>query len=265
MIAAAVFTGGAALMAGIGSFTSTAGSFAAKFMAGAKGFMAGLANPMSTWKGAISGAQSGSGILAGAAQGSGAVQAAGQAGVQAGAEGAAGAMGPPAPDAATAGLEGAKQGAGEAAAQAMGPPVERAGSVASQAMGPPAPAGSEVVAGATKIPGVQPSATGGWLTKAAEFGKDVLQSPVTAQLVQGYASGKAEEDYLKRGGYYDRQWADPRQRMILEEASEGARGGFLDRARRYTEGRAGAITPSSSRISGYQRGERSSGYAPAGG
>ena len=68
MIAAAVFTGGMALMAGFGNAMATSGTFMTKFVAGAKGFMAGLMNPVATGKGALAGAQGGGG-LSGALQG----------------------------------------------------------------------------------------------------------------------------------------------------------------------------------------------------
>lgn len=270
MIAAAVFTGGAALMAGIGNAAAATGGFLTKFVAGAKGFMAGLAQPMATWKGAVSGFQSSGmgGILSGAAKGSGALQAGTTTGLQntinpvgENVPKDAAMASSSQPSAATAGLETGQPEAAAAAANTEPAAAEAAAAVgesgSSLAGAPVSRMGSEAA--------VQGAEGGNWLSKAGgaimDFGKSTGGGLIASNLIQGYASGKAEEDYLKHGGYYDRQWADPRQRMILDEASRASSGGFLSRAEKYRNTRAGAVTPSSSRIQGYQRGERSSGYA----
>lgn len=243
-------------MAGIGNAAATTGGFLTKFVAGAKGFMSGLLQPMQTWKGAVGGFQGGGGIggaLKGAAEGSGALQAvqAGNVGqmVETGAAGQT--PGLQAPDASTAGLE----------AGAMGPPAP------APAQLPPAPPGSQVVGGATQVPAAAPAVQPqGMLGKAAgavgDFAKSTGGGLILTSAIQGLAQGKMQEDMLKHGDYYDRKWADPRQLMILDEASREAAGGFLDRARRYESTRVGAVTPARPRV-GYQRGPR--GYAGAGG
>jgi hypothetical protein len=94
-----------------------------------------------------------------------------------------------------------------------------------------------------------------------DFAKSTGGGLMLTNAISGLAQGKALEDQLKHGDFYDRKWADPRQQLILEEASGAARGGFLDRARRYEGTRVGAVAPAQSSIRGYQRGERTSGYA----
>lgn len=234
MIAAAVFTGGMALMAGFGNAMATSGTFMTKFVAGAKGFMSGLMNPVATGKGALAGAQGGgglSGALQGAAQGSGALQTAGAAQTlqQAGAQGTMG-QGPmsaaPPPDAGSQQAWLDKLGQGQGAAPPSG------------AMSPAAaaPAGAPAVAAPTTMPGKLMQGAKNLGGTAVDFAKSPGGGMMLMGAMQGYAAGKREEDYLKKGGYEDRQWADPRQRMLLSEASDNMRNmtsGYAERRAQY--------------------------------
>lgn len=239
MIAAAVFTGGAAIMAGIGNAAATTGSFLTKFVAGAKGFMAGMLNPMDTWKGALGGMKDGTGLLSGAVEGAGlgetAIAQAGNAGelVESGGAGATEAI-EAAPSAADAGL-----GADKVGTMQQTQAAAEAGKAAAN------------VGAAANEPGLLSKG----LSWAGDFAKSTGGGLILTNAIQGLAQGKALEDQLKHGDYYDRKWADPRQQLILEEASAGAQSGFLDRARRYESTRVGAVTPARPTV-GYQRGER---------
>lgn len=231
LTAAAVFTGGMALAAGAGGFLgSSSATFLGKFVAGAKGFLGGLLNPVGAGKGFFAGMQGGGGLAGaaqGAAQGQGIFNIAGvsDAGSLAGvatdpgqmvAEGggkvatAPGAEAAAAPNAATAGV---------APPPAMGPPVSLA------------PAG---------IPGSTAAAQPGMLKRLAggamDFAKSTGGGLLLTNMAQGYAQGAMMEDQLKYGDFYDRQWNDPRQQMLLDTASRQRPRipqGYLDRARQF--------------------------------
>jgi hypothetical protein len=317
MIAAAVFTGGAALMAGIGN-ASAASGFIGKFVAGAKGFMSGLLRPMATWKGAIQGAQAGTGILAGAQAGAGATANMGWGDVLKGVADTGGATAPgdiidpetagnalsPSPEEIQAAFESGSNAGGQFAPEVAPDVMNRVSSVPNAGgqtgaglgdLGglPPGPGDAQAMANLTsqagpgtgsqmlnatadtgglggvfgrmrdamgKIPGGDAVANAG--SGLGDFLKSTGGGLITSNLIGGWGQGLALEDQLKYGGYSDRQWADPRQQMILAESAENARAGFLGRARRYEQTRVGTITPHRQNIGlGYQRGERNTGYA----
>jgi hypothetical protein len=231
MLAAAVVTGGLAIAGGVGAFTGQAAgaSFMTKFVAGAKGFVGALLNPVAAGKGALSAAQAGTSLTQGVARGVGALEgvaaaAGGAAGVTPGVDAAAvlegGAAtatpGAVAPAASTAGLEGAGAVSPLSASTPMAPVVE----------GTPA-----WVSPAEKAGGMLKKAAG----KAYDFATSTGGGLVLANAAQGYAAGKAQEDMLKKGDYYDRQWADPRQNMLLDAAARvrpKTPEGYAERSRR---------------------------------
>lgn len=237
LTAAAIFTGGMALMAGWGAFTGTTGTFMTKFVAGAKGFMAGLANPIKAAKGAVGAAQSGTSLAQGAAQGAGALP------------GAAAATPLQSPVPGGGGAEQlVPQGGQGVLPSSPVPGAEQAGKlmVPAEAGGGAASTAATVADTASKAPGFWDKGVPGMLKGAGEslVGKEgFLRTPggayMASNMLQGYSQGKMMEDQLKHGSYADRQWADPRQVALFREAYEGiasGSGGYLDRQRKYANG-----------------------------
>ena len=171
MIAVAVFTGGMAIMSGVGGFLGGTGFFG-RFVSGGQAFLKGLLNPIQAFKGGVAGAQAGSGIL-GTAEGfaTGAAQGAGALPGVAGAAEAAGA--------ATPGVTGA---AGSSLPPGVGPPV------------PNVPTGGS-----------------GFLSKAADFAKSTGGGLLLAKGVEGFAGGKAAEVEQERRDEIKASRGDPAQ------------------------------------------------------
>lgn len=243
LTAAAVFTGGMALMAGWGAFTGTTGTFLTKFVAGAKGFVAGLANPIKAAKGAMGAAQAGTSMAQGAATGAGALPGAA----------AATPLQSPIPGAEQTGQlvpqggQGVLPNSPVPGAEQAGQLVQTgAGGSVSGVTGKAASTAANVADTASKAPGFWDQGVPGMLKSAGEglVGKDgFLRTPgggyLAANMMQGYAQGKMMEDQLKYGSYADRQWADPRQVALFREAYQGiasGSGGYLDRQRKYANG-----------------------------
>lgn len=229
MVAAAVFTGGMAL---VGAWQGMAGAtgFFGKFAAGAKGFLTGLMKPVQTAKGLMGGAAQGGqvagqigtaagqtgGELAAVTDVTGAVaqggadvaggvaagtDVAGQVG-QAAAGGAGGGGGAGLAADAAAGLSATAEGAaipGYSLEAGLAKPglLSRAGG-AIQSVGETVGAGLESVA-----------PKGGWLRNAAKAGYDFMNSPVGGYLLKGYGEGMAAEEQNKFDDRYRQAWRDP--------------------------------------------------------
>lgn len=92
---------------------------------------------------------------------------------------------------------------------------------------------------------------------AMSFAKSPAGMHTISQGLQGYAQGKMLEDQLKHGDYFDRKWADPRQKMILDAAASrrpAVPTGYLDRARRYSQLAESRYQPTVSPGGGDRRG-----------
>lgn len=238
LIAAAVFTLGTALIAGVGAFASTAGGFAAKFVAAGKAFVGALASPLKTAKGLFNGAGASGASAAGtAASAAGTGATAGAAGATAEVAGAVGAAAPAAtPIGALAG-EGVTAAAG-AAAPTLSP-------LALPAVAAPA---APSISLASQIG----SAAAGVGSKAANFATSAQGLTLAGNAAQGYAAGKAQEEVLKEQRrereFYDNQYRDPAKIKQLNDAASrpiNLSGGFIDRARQVSEfmnGRPGSGT-----------------------
>lgn len=206
MMGVAIFTGGMALMGGIGGWTTAAAeqgaTFMSKFVAGAKGFLTALANPVEQAKKTF-GAAAKAGEVAAASTQTGAAAQAGQ----------------EVANVATATAEGgniAGIGGGEAIAGGAKVAGEAAGgtlTAAQQAGGRAALEGM--------IPGVgevgKEAAKKGWLSKAGEIAKDFIMSPTGAQVLGGMATGMAEGANLEKAMEHQdrirRRWMDPNNEL----------------------------------------------------
>lgn len=220
LLAAAVFTGGMALSAGLTGFTSTAGTFMTKFVAGAQQFMGALANPIGQAKTLMGSAGAAAPTVGQAAQAAGAAAEA----------------------AAPAEMIGAAAGGAATPIEGLTAAASKAiPGQAAAAMGQGAGAGVGAGAGAGGGGGI-----GGMLAKGAgaalDFAKSSGGGTLLAGAIGGFAEGKQQEELLKEQErvrrYYDKQWRDPGKLAQLEGAVEGdvnVPGGYLDRARRVSE------------------------------
>jgi hypothetical protein len=212
MIAGAAVMGGIALYGAYTGWTAAAANatFGAKVAAAVKGMTAALGSPIATGKemlGAAGAAGSGATAGANAAQAANAVGAAGTQGSM----GALGTGGTGLGEAVTA-----AQTAGNGAA-AFGAPegfsaIGQAGLQAGQA-------GAGAGAGA--------GTTGGLLSKAGKAAWDFAKSPGGAQIISGVVSGIGEakmkekelEQDWEKARYYDKQWRDPQQLAMFQNAA----------------------------------------------
>lgn len=212
LTAAAIFSGGMALVGGVQGWTAAAAEgagFMGKFVSAAKGFMSALANPVDKAK-----------ELFGKAAGAGEVAAAtGQTG--AAAQKSAEITAQATQTAETAAIESAAAGAVPEAAAGGAKVAETAAQVAQ------AP-GREAVA--TMFKGQLPTktaealATGEpvkkhWLTKAGEFAKEFVMSPTGAQVLGGAMTGMSEGAQLEAAMEHQdrirRRWMDPQNELAL--------------------------------------------------
>lgn len=214
LLAAAIFTGGMALAGGFQAFaaSSAAGNtFMANFVAGAKGFMVALANPVGQAKSMFgAGAEAAAGA-AGAGVGSTAAEVGGQelaAGVAQEAVGQTAAEG--AIQSAAGGIGGGGKEAIAAATGGGGGTVGAATQTAAQQAGGRA-AMEGMFGTAAQEAGKQTAGqvAKGWLTKAADFGKEFIMSPAGGMMLQGAASGAAAEEKMKFDDRFRRRWMDP--------------------------------------------------------
>ncbi len=206
MMGVAIFTGGMALMGGIGGWTTAAAeqgaTFMSKFVAGAKGFLTALANPVEQAKKTFGAAASAGEVAAAGAQ-----------------TGAAAQAGQEVANVATATAEGGNiAGIGGGEAIAGGSKVaEAAGgtlTAAQQAGGREAMAG---MFGELGKKGVEETAKKGWLSKAGEIAKDFIMSPTGAQVLGGMATGMSEGAQLEKAMEHQdrirRRWMDPNNEL----------------------------------------------------
>ena len=233
LIAAAVFTLGTALIAGVGAFASTAGTFAAKFVAAGKAFVGALASPLKTAKGLFNGAKV-TGATANAASTTAQV---------------AEAVGATAPASTPVGvLAGEGVAASTGAAAAGGGVAAAAPNLAPLA----APALAAPAAPGISLASQVGSAAANVGSKVANFATSAQGLTLAGNAAQGFAAGKAQEEVLKEQRrereFYDNQYRDPAKIAQLNAAAArpvNLSGGFIDRARKVAEfmnGRPGSGT-----------------------
>jgi len=201
LVGAAIFTGGMALSGGIAGWGKAAAAgegFLGKFVGGAEGFVTALASPMEQAQKLIAGdtgrpdptAMAANASAAGQATGAIEQQAITPAGADPGGQGMGGTL---------------------ATAQAAQQPPPVAANATTQA--PP--------------PGKPPEEQS-WLEKAAGYAMDFVQSPVGAQMIQGYSEGKVREEEMKFEDRVRRSWQDPNNALAkLNRSGVGSR--FISR------------------------------------
>ena len=200
MIAAAVFTGGMALLSGVGGFLGGTGFFG-RFVSGGQAFVKGLFNPVGAAKGAMTGLKSGGigGVFSGAAQGAGFAPAAatGAAGAGGGTAGAAPAVTP------TAGATGGynAQNMANMAPPGMAPPAGGAGTAAQNLANPAAAGGG-----------------GGMLSKVGNFAMSPGGGMLISNAVQGYAQGKMAEAHQDRLDENSESKQDPESVAMYQDS-----------------------------------------------
>lgn len=220
---AAIFTGGMALSGGIAGWGKAAAAgegFLGKFVGGAEGFVTALASPMDQAQKLIAG--SGPDPTAMAANASAAGKATGAIEQQA--------ISP-------AGADPGGQGMGGTLATAQ----------AAQQQPPP----SAVANASQAPPGQQPPAEQSWLEKAAGYAMDFVQSPVGAQMIQGYAAGKEREEEMEFEDRVRRSWQDPNNALAkLNRSGVGSR--FISRGNipSYNPGNSSVGTPTTGALPG---------------
>ena len=210
LTAAAIFSGGMALIGGVQGWSAAAAEgagFFGKFVSGAKGFMSALANPVDKAKEifgkaatvgdvATAAGQTGASAQATADVTAAATQTAETAGIEAAAQGVV-------PEAVGGGAKVAQTGAEQLAATATRGDVagmfgEHLGKKATQ----------QVAEGAAKK---------GWLTRAGEFAKEFVLSPTGAQVIGGAMTGMSEGAQLEAAMEHQdrirRRWMDPRNEL----------------------------------------------------
>lgn len=191
MIGLSIFTFGAALLAGAGTFASTTGSFLTKFVAGGKDFVGALIGKGAAEKGVAGVGEAAVPAATSAMPGLDAIAATGQANIAAAGELASGG--------AAAGGNLLSQGA--QVAGAAGPTKALAA------------AGGQLAAPAAAAAPSFGAKAGEWIRNAAGDAKEFIKSDTGSTLVgnmlQGAAQGQSDREWIKHQQRYDRQWNDP--------------------------------------------------------
>ncbi len=207
LVGAAIFTGGMALSGGMDGWSKAAAAgegFLGKFVGGAEGFITALSSPMEQAQKLIAGDRIDPMQMA----------ATPAAGIQ------QKAMAP-------AGADPGGQGPGGTLATAQAAQQQ-----------PPATAAN---AATQAPPGAAKPEEQSWLEKAAGYAMDFVQSPVGAQMIQGYASGKEREQEQEFEDRVRRSWQDPNNALAkLNRQGVGSR--FISR------GNIPAYNPGSSSV-----------------
>ncbi len=208
LTAAAIFTGGMALMGGAQGWaaaSSQGAGFMGRFVAGAEGFMTALINPIEQAKS----------MMGGASTVGQATQLASQTGNTVAGQAAEGITQAATGTAETANIANAGQGT------ALNSGASISTAVAGPVTDPALNAASKVLETATKEPS--------WLERAAAIGKSIIDSPVAAQLLQGYAEGGAAEEQNKFTDRVRQSWMDPNNAFQKQLNSGGMLSGTVKR------------------------------------
>jgi len=111
---------------------------------------------------------------------------------------------------------------------------------AQAAQRPPAP---PVTSAQAQAPAQKPPEDASWLEKAAGYAMDFIQSPVGAQMIQGYSAGKVREEEMKFEDRVRRSWQDPNN-ALAQLTKQGVGSRFISR------GNIPAYNPGNSSVPG---------------